>query len=179
MQAVLCRTFHALVILLCFSYAANAQVATGIYNYGTYDTPGIDTINVGNLNVHLGIPILNKAGRGISFSYTLGYDSSVWYPSDVNGTSTWTPVQNFGWAGDTQTATGYMSFDVSTVTGPVHESGGLQYTCPTTFYQAFVYYDTFGAKHPFAGTTIDTSQQPCRPNNQLHLYGHRRIRADP
>ena len=41
------------------------QVATGTYPYGTYDTPGIDTINVANLNVHLAIPVLHKTGKGL------------------------------------------------------------------------------------------------------------------
>jgi hypothetical protein len=90
MQTLLRRTVYAL-ILLCSACAAIAQVATGTYNYGTYDTPGIDTINVGNLNVNLAIPILNKAGRGIPFSYTLTYDSSVWYPSSANGATAWQP----------------------------------------------------------------------------------------
>src|ERR1041384_1854178 len=38
-----------------------------------------DVINLANLNAHLSIPILHKAGRGLNFVYDLTYDSSVWY----------------------------------------------------------------------------------------------------
>ena len=70
-------------------------------------------INVGSLNVHFSIPVLNKAGRGLPFYYNLSYDSSVWYPSSVSGSDIWTPVQNFGWRGDTEIATGYLSHNVT------------------------------------------------------------------
>ena len=76
---------------------AAAQVVTGTYPFGTFDNKGIDSIDLGNLNVHLTIPIINKPGRGLPFYYNLSYDSSVWYPTSVNGSTVWQPVQNFGW----------------------------------------------------------------------------------
>jgi RHS repeat-associated protein len=131
------------------SCAAFAQVATGTYNYGTFDSLGIDTINVGNLNAHLSIPVLNKTGRGMPFYYNLSYDSSVWYQTTVSGKITWTPVQNFGWRGDTEIATGYLSVNISAVSTQ-RES----YTCYTTTYQNFVYHDPYGILHPFVGSTV-------------------------
>jgi hypothetical protein len=145
---VLRKYIYALVLLLSASAAA-AQVATGTYNYGTFDNLGVDSINVANLNAHLNIPVLNKAGRGMPFYYNLSYDSSVWYQITVSGQKTWTPVQNFGWRGDTEIATGYMSVNQSSVST---QRGG--YTCYTTTYQNFVYHDPYGIQHPFVGSTV-------------------------
>jgi hypothetical protein len=39
------------IFLSFLSSMASAQVATGAYAYGSYDSKGIDTVNVGNLNV--------------------------------------------------------------------------------------------------------------------------------
>ena len=33
-----------------------------------------------NLDVHFSIPVFSRPGKGIPFSYSLGYDSLVWYP---------------------------------------------------------------------------------------------------
>jgi hypothetical protein len=79
--------------------ASLAQVPqTGLYEFGPYDSPGVDTINRGNLNVHLTIPIFSRPGRaGASFSFTLNYDSLVWTPSTVSGGGVWQPAANWGW----------------------------------------------------------------------------------
>jgi hypothetical protein len=74
----LLRASITVIVLLVAFASASAQVATGTYPYGTYDSPGLDTINVGNLDVHFSIPVLNKSGRGLPFYYNLSYDSSVW-----------------------------------------------------------------------------------------------------
>jgi hypothetical protein len=69
------RRFASLALLLLSTAVAMGQVATGSYSYGTFNTKGIDTINVGNLNVHVAIPVLQKLGRKMLLSYVLGYDS--------------------------------------------------------------------------------------------------------
>src|ERR1700728_1102203 len=91
--------------ILISTHLLVAQVATGTYPYGTYDSASVDTINVGNLNVHFAIPILNKAGRGMPFTYALSYDSSIWMPESVSGVWEWQPVNNWGWRGSTEIAT--------------------------------------------------------------------------
>jgi RHS repeat-associated protein len=135
--------YVALFLVLCSGIAA-AQVATGVYPYGTFDNPGPDTINVGNLNVHLDIPVLNKAGRGMPFTYDLSFDNSIWYPMTVNGTKSWTPVQNFGWRGITEIATGYVSYSIDMST---------EDQCTITTYSNFVYHDSFGVSHSIAAKT--------------------------
>ena len=44
---------------------AVAQVATGTPPFGSFGGGPFDTVNLGNLNVHFGIPVVNKAGRGM------------------------------------------------------------------------------------------------------------------
>ncbi len=83
-----------LICPLCFTVQVRAQVPTGTPAFGSF-SEGPDVINLANLNSHLTIPVLHKAGRGVNFSYDLTYDSSVWYRVG----STWHPVVNFGWSG--------------------------------------------------------------------------------
>jgi RHS repeat-associated protein len=143
------RLYVAVFILVFFAGAATCQVSTSNYAYGTFDNKGFDTINVGNLNTHFSIPVINKPGRGQSFNYNLSYDSSVWFPATVNGQMVWTPVQNFGWRGDTEIATGYLSFFTTSVTEP--GPGGTEPSpgCLVETHSSFVYHDTFGIAHPF------------------------------
>ena len=42
-------------------------------------------MNNANLNVYFAIPVINKAGRSLPFSYSLMYNSSVYYPLEVIG----------------------------------------------------------------------------------------------
>ena len=76
--------------------------ALGVTPGGTYSLPStgggpIDVINLGNLNAHITIPIIQKPGRGAPYSYNVTYDSSIWYPVGSSGTQTWVPQINYGW----------------------------------------------------------------------------------
>ena len=141
--------FYALIVFLCVS-VAKGQVATGIYNYGTYDTPGLDSINVGNLNVHLNLPVLNKAGRGLPFYYNLSYDSSIWSPTSSSGLKSWTPVQNFGWNGQTDGPMGYLTYQSFSGQCPMDGGGTEIYHYRT----AYIYTDAFGVSHSFPVTVL-------------------------
>ncbi len=69
----------ALACLLAFSpLLANAQVSSGIYPFGAFDSKGLDTIDLGSLNTILKLPILHKTGRaGTDFTYDLAYNGSI------------------------------------------------------------------------------------------------------
>jgi RHS repeat-associated protein len=130
--------------VLAFVFVANvvfAQVPTGTPPYSSLGGGPFDVVNLGNLNVHFAIPILNKAGRGQTFTYNLSYDNSVWYPVTTGGTTTWTPVTNWGWKGQTEVATGYLAYKLSTST---------TMGCTTSTY-TYAYHDSFGATHVFPG----------------------------
>src|SRR6266581_6270843 len=85
---------------------ASAQVATGTPPFGSFGG-GPDVINLANLNSHIAIPVIHKAGRGTNFTYDLSYDSSVWYPVGSGSTTSWQAVYKWGWRGQTEVATGY------------------------------------------------------------------------
>ena len=151
MQATIRCAFVAfLSFVLCLS--ASSQVLVGTYPYGTFDNKGFDSINVGNLNVHFGLPIISKPGRGLPFSYTLGYDSSVWYPYDAGGGPAWTPTQSFGWFGDTAVTTGYFWYNTDAEMNFFHGLACWEYT-----YSSFHYVDPLGHSHIFLGSTNDYS----------------------
>jgi hypothetical protein len=133
------------------------QVLTGTPRYGSF-TSGPDVINLGSLNSHLAIPIFSKPGRGMPFNYTLTFDNSVWYPSNVSGSSAWTPVFNWGWAAQTPVVTGELTYSSSS-TKCYDQPPGFYWG---TRYTHFVYYDPFGTVHQFnlTYTTCATDAGP-------------------
>ena len=107
--------FAQLCVLACVLSACSltcvGQAVTGTPPFGSF-AGGPDIINLGNLNVHLSIPVFNKAGRGIPFSYNLSSDSSIYYPSNTSGILAWTPVFNWGWSSQTAGRVGlYLKYE--------------------------------------------------------------------
>ena len=92
---------RATLVAVVFVYLAvgdcAAQVTTGVIPFGSYGGGPFDAVNLGSLNTHFEIPVVSKAGRGIPFTYSMKYDSSIWSPVASNGSQVWTPVTNFGW----------------------------------------------------------------------------------
>ena len=131
-------TFGLLVVQVCFGQGP----VTGTPPFGSFGGGPFDTINLGNLNVHFAVPVLNKAGRGMPFSYNLSYDSSVWYPVGTVGSQTWTPVFNWGWMAQTAVHTGYVSYTFRLVNC---DTQGEQYRV----WDNFVYVDPWGTSHTY------------------------------
>src|ERR1700693_3076563 len=139
-----------LISLCCLS--TRAQVTTGTPPFGTFGG-GPDVINLANLNSHVNVPILNKAGRGAPFTYNLSYDTSVWYPVGSSGSQTWTPVYNWGWRGQTEANTGYISSTNGSSTC-YYYVGTMKYVGSIHIWNSgFVYHDAWGVPPPFAGTS--------------------------
>jgi hypothetical protein len=119
------------------------------------------------LNVHFVIPVLNKAGRGLPFTYNLVYDGSIWIPVTSNGSTSWVPTNNgtmlWGW-NNSMPRGGYMSNTASTTSAqcarievqdppdPPYWTWEYEYT---TVYTNWAYYDGWGTRHPFPGSTIN------------------------
>jgi RHS repeat-associated protein len=133
-------------VLLAAS-SAPAQVATGLPPFGSF-SGGPDVVNNANLNVHLSVPVLNKAGRGMPFTYSLTYDSSIWYPSSASGTNTWTPLSGWGWMYITSAAVGEVTYKWSQ--GICTDRIGDVYLYDV--YSNWIYYDPLNAPHagPFS-----------------------------
>jgi hypothetical protein len=140
---------------------ASGQVATGTPPFGSFGGGPFDTVNLGNLNVNFVVPVFSKAGRGTAFSYSLSYDSSVWYPATSNGITSWANQSNWGWTVNSPALGG----SVSTTTKPnwpcsfINESGQVvHYSVTATIISTFV--DPFGTSHP-----VRTAADPCLLGN--------------
>ena len=56
-----------------------ANPGVGFPSFGSLAGSEFDTVNEGNLNIHFSIPVVQKSGRGMSFSGSeFVYDSLVW-----------------------------------------------------------------------------------------------------
>src|SRR5579863_5554973 len=143
-------------VLAIVALPALAQVPTGTPPFGSFGG-GPDIINLANLNVHVDVPIVSKAGRGgFNFTYDMSYDSSVWYPVGVSGSQSWQFVPNWGWRGITEVATGYLSYSyTSVVCAWTNLNGDLYPNGYKRTYTNEVYHDYLGVPHTFPGTYWD------------------------
>src|SRR5271156_842259 len=157
------RFFYVLFFLvLVYCLPSPAQVATRPPPFGSFGG-GPDVINLGNLNAHLTVPVLNKAGRGNSFAYNVTYDTSVYSPALVSGVLTWQPVTNWGWTSSTAAGAGHLGARVTvTMTCPVLINPRVGYIDEETILTFFwTFYDYLGTPHPFPGDTQTWTSSPC------------------
>jgi RHS repeat-associated protein len=146
MKRTTLSTFLFLVVL-AFLRCAAAQVPTGTPSFGTFGGGPFDVVNLGNLNAHFTIPVIRKLGRGSSYTYSLSYDTSVWYPVGTSGSQTWTPVSQYGWV--FPPAPGWLTYKiVSTYQQPCNPPSNMN-TNTMTVYAFFVYHEINGTSHPF------------------------------
>jgi RHS repeat-associated protein len=137
------------VILLLVCPMAFAQnLGTGLYAFGSFDSRGFDSVNIGNLNTHFEIPIVNKAGRGLPFGYSLVYDGLIWSPSTTTGTGTWVADPNWGFHGQLlggAAYSGYLTYSSLGTPCPPVGSRSIQ----GNLYTNYVYHDPYGKNHRF------------------------------
>jgi RHS repeat-associated protein len=158
---------HSLLVVFVFLLVGllpspvSAQVTTGTPPFGSF-SGGPDVINNANLNAHWTIPVLHKPGRGgFNFGYDLSYDTSVWYPVGVSGSQTWQFVNNWGWSGATQSATGTVSYTQTDVTCQMCNQFTCWYPTGQVLISNWVYTDPWGVPHSFSGTaTLNTGGCP-------------------
>lgn len=142
-------------LALCAGWSL-AQVTTGTPPFSSSTSAGgPEAIDPANLNVHLDIPVVSKAGRGgMNFTYDLSYDSSVWQVLGGTGSAYWYPVYNYGWRGVTETQSGYLSYNLAEsicyyYIGKVKYQGYTEYQ-----YSDWVYHDPWGVPHSFFGAQV-------------------------
>jgi hypothetical protein len=149
------RSLLLIVLIILVSGVSFAQVTTGTPPFGSFGG-GPDVVNVANLNAHLSIPVLHKAGRGMGFAYDLNYDSSVWYPVNSGSTTSWQPLTatKWGWTTTVPSGGGTVLYADSTS----FKNFGNCFIA-TTSYTNWFYQDAFGTPHSFNGTSkeIDNS----------------------
>lgn len=139
----------ATMFIIVGTGVSSGQVATGTPPFGSFGGGPFDTVNLGNLNVHFAIPVLNKAGRGLPFAYDLTYDSSIWTPVTSSGVTTWQPDSNWGWIPQTDAPLGRVTESTTNIPclNPLYPPG-LKYL-PGPFYTNYAYRDSFNVAHPF------------------------------
>lgn len=152
MRRTICSILYSISLLAFVPHVTHAQVQTGTPPFGSFGG-GPDIINLANLNSHIVVPALHKVGRGTNFTYDLSYDTSVWSPTSSSGTNAWTPVQNFGWRGQTEVATGYVSYFRSFTSISCIVNGRRAET-NWYVYGNYFYHDAFGVAHAFPGVTM-------------------------
>jgi RHS repeat-associated protein len=140
----------ALVLAFCTGISS-AQVPTGTPPLASFGG-GPDIVNLANLNSHINIPVLNKNGRGLNFSFYLTYDSYVWTPVVSGGSTSWQPGAGWGWNGSALKI-GDASYTVGTNQGKCLDSSGLWEFYPVTTYKNWVYFDGFATPHSFGGNS--------------------------
>jgi RHS repeat-associated protein len=161
MKAIL-SIFLVCLAVLTGRIAYGQTIITGTPPFGTFTQGSIDTVDVGNLNVHVTIPILHKAGRGIPLNLSITYENSIWYAYDG---SSWSLVStNTNPSGAPFSGIdGYFE-----PLGNLKGSGSIIQTCYTFEYPIFVptgweiqtfytYYDSSGTPHSFPGSVTSYS----------------------
>src|SRR6266404_2314557 len=110
-----------LFVLACFTLillteplaSAQTSPATGFPQWGTFNRDAIDTVNVGNLNIHFEFPIFAKKGIGLDFYAHLLHDNSavqiIPSPGGLGSNPYWMPANNIDWYVATPKA-GYLSY---------------------------------------------------------------------
>ena len=82
-------SLRSLFVLVFCSFALapalQAQVPTGVPQFGSFQGGSIDTVNLATLNVHFEIPIRKTPGRGLPFSAILNEENSHYSPYYVRG----------------------------------------------------------------------------------------------
>jgi RHS repeat-associated protein len=156
------------LMAIFFSCTLRGQQLTGTPPFGSY-TGSPDLVDLSNLNVHLSMPVLHKAGRALPFTYDLSFDSSIWYPVGSSGSQVWTPTTTWGWQGALPTTGGFfINYSYAVYGGscgpPWNQGSYTQYT-----YSNFVYYDNVGIRHTFGNSNfymyyyISTGGTGCPP----------------
>lgn len=137
----LARLILSISVLAIPIYAQS--VATGAPPFATMQSVPEGQINLANLNVHIVIPIVHKAGVGIPFDYALSYDSAIWDSSS----GSWRPAPDWGWRAVTEAAVGYITMVQNDNTCRYTLNGIQWYTENYTLWNQYAYHDPFGASH--------------------------------
>lgn len=143
------RLVYVSATLILLVKISSAQVATGTPPLGSFGGGPADVVNLGNLNVHLTMPVRHKSGRGMDFVRDLVYDSSVWYPVGSVGHQSWQLVSSptiAGWGGLEGAGKSYIGYQKTYTSGQCF-SGGTWYNWQTWGYGGFYYYDQAAERH--------------------------------
>jgi hypothetical protein len=150
------RTFALLAILL-FVDIAHGQM-TGFPQYGSFQSTGLGSVNLQNLNYSFTMPLVTSTGRGLNLNFGISYNSSMWSP----GTS-WTPAVNEGgqptWGWNLTSPIGTIPFYYSTGQC-AYIVGRTVYYYTTYSYSYYAYVEPNGTTHSF-NIRYSYTPSPC------------------
>ena len=164
------RCSYAFMLLVLTLGSASAQVPTGTPPLGSFGG-GPDIIDLANLNAHIDVPVLQKAGRGLNFTYDLSNDTSVWYPVGGSGSQSWQSVYNWGWRSITEAGIGYVAATVTVLRTCKNQSGGITgYEFEAT---NWTYHDPLASPTPLWGSLFTLTVDAVRLRGDLQLRDRR------
>jgi RHS repeat-associated protein len=165
MMNCLGRSLISLVVIWSVFIVAPilGQVTTGTPPLSSLQT-GSDIVNLSNLNVHIDVPVFQRAGRGgMDFNYHLAYDSSMWFRSSSTGSAYWVLNTNDPLLEQAEN-------NADPVVGNLVVNTHLVDICGTTgkqYARTFVYIDASGTPHPFSGSYDYVTGTGCGSNGPI------------
>jgi RHS repeat-associated protein len=175
------RVGHLLSVLILICSASIACAQTGVVTPATVGagkfsslTSGPDQINLGNLDIHLQIPLYTAPGRGVPVTYYLQYDSNFWKTVDSALTPSFGDFSGFGWV--------YPSYEE--ITGSIAASATQTACGPSYPFQQYIIYERWSYTDPSGQTTSSPQAvyNPCtgtnEPANGWSMYGDQFYHTD-
>ena len=150
--------FCLLLLALAVS-GASTRAQTGRPPFDSFTGGAPDTMNLGNLNVHLTLPIVHKPGRGLPFDYDLTYDSTIWTPTFLGYAYQWKPDTNWGWT-VASSGVGYITHNTTVSVACADSFGTHAYVVRE---DTWVYWDGSHTRHPFDPNLYHTYWQSSPP----------------
>src|SRR5262249_887019 len=148
-RLIVTRVHKYLLLSVCLFLSfttAVAQSDPGLPAFGTFTGGSFDTINLGNLNIHLEVPVINKPGPGMPIHYSLVYDRGGFAVTGAKIQDGWE-----GLASDNRPAaalTGTLHYTQSFVTCDFR----LGYQYVRTIFDYYI--DPSGTKHRFPFNSV-------------------------
>ncbi len=172
------QVFHLAVLVVLSATLgsvtfAQQAVAPGRPPFSSAMGGSVDTVDLANLNAHLSIPVLQKAGRGMPFNYLIQYDTSIWQPVTTSGSTAWQPT-NSGAIGWTFPAPGYLTAVIGYAELECYHWVGIpgdEYYVPggVDYWETYTYYDKLGTAHLFPGA-VETENGCGLSSNETLAY---------
>lgn len=155
--SALCASCVFLLGFLAVATPLLGQLPTGDPPFATAARLPEGMLDLGDLNFHIVVPVVSKAGRGTPFSFSLSYDSDFLYP---NG-GTWGWPQFWGW-GNVGPSSGTMSDNPRNWLCTYYDPNlGLFRTEQYYTYGPWTFIDANGVLYRFGGQTVNDPGGNC------------------
>ena len=158
-----------LVLLVGSLAAGQTDLGTGLPAFGSFNRDSIDTVNVGNLNVHFEFPVFAKKGRGLDFSAAvIGDNKPFRIMGSLPGALYWYPTyQTIGV--EALPGAGRLTYDIIGGLNSQHPCIINNKNVPYYNFTNFVYTDSRNTTHPLYNISVGYPE-PCVGVHSFSLY---------